>query len=531
LSVSPKLVFLEAPVFFMEETDMCYPTPTILAVQQAIPTGCVAKALAPSQRLTLGVHALAGDSTVADLADTFNVSRKFVYQQAATARDALQEAFAAPAVAEDQVLFHLPVTKAWLRQATLGLTLICHSSLRNVQEFFRDLLDFKISIGSVHNILREAVAKARWHNLRPYLKNIVYAALDELFQSGRPVLVGVDVASTYCFLLSLEDHRDAETWGIRLLELEDRGFAPKATIADFGTGIRAGQELALPGIPCRGDVFHVLKELTPLVTYLENRAYDAIAAQHKLQHKKTKMQSQARRNQTRQLQALVRKAHWAAQVEVKAVALADDVALLARWLHYDIFAISGLPYADRCALFDFILAELQAREALCSHRIGPVYTLLKNHRNELLAFAAQLDQDLANVAADFHVPVTIVRQLLDLETLDLRQARRWQKEAVLRQKLGQRFHHLSQAVLDVTEHAVRASSVIENLNSRLRPYFFLRRQLGPDYLVLLQFYLNHRRFLRSEHPERVDKSPAELLTGESHPHWLEMLGCTPFSRN
>ena len=54
----------------------------------------------------------------------------------------------------------------------------------------------------------------------------------------------------------------------------------------------------------------------------------------------------------------------------------------------------------------------------------------------------------------------------------------------------------------------------------------LRRSLGQDYLQLLQFFLNHRRFLRSEHPERVNKSPTELLTGESHPHWLEMLGFT-----
>ena len=84
---------------------------------------------------------------------------------------------------------------------------------------------------------------------------------------------------------------------------------------------------------------------------------------------------------------------------------------------------------------------------------------------------------------------------------------------------------------DLADRVVRASSVIENINSRLRTYFFLRRQLGSEYLVLLQFFLNHRRFLRSEHPERVDKSPAELLTGQSHAHWLEMLGYTRFSQN
>lgn len=123
------------------------------------------------------------------------------------------------------------------------------------------------------------------------------------------------------------------------------------------------------------------------------------------------MQRQARRDQIRQVQALARKAFLAAQAEAKAVALADDVALLARWLHYDVFAVSGLPYGDRCALFDFILGQLQAREPLCPHRLGPVCTLLKNQRDQLLAFAAQLDGDLAQLAAEFQVPVTIVREL------------------------------------------------------------------------------------------------------------------------
>jgi hypothetical protein len=40
---------------------------------------------------------------------------------------------------------------------------------------------------------------------------------------------------------------------------------------------------------------------------------------------------------------------------------------------------------------------------------------------------------------------------------------------------------------------VRASSVIENLNSRLRSYFFLRRHLGREHLALLQFFLGLRQ--------------------------------------
>jgi hypothetical protein len=159
--------------------------------------------------------------------------------------------------------------------------------------------------------------------------------------------------------LSLEDHCDADTWGVRLLELQRQGFHPKATIADAGKAIRAGQGLAMPGLPCRGDVFHALKTVQSLVTFLENRAYAA----------------------------------------------------------------------------------------------------------------------------------------------------------------------------EVARQTVRASSLVENLTSRLCNYSFLRRHLGPDYLALLQFLLNHRRFVRSQRPERVGKSPAELLSGTRHPHWLQMLGYVRFSRN
>jgi hypothetical protein len=77
---------------------------------------------------------------------------------------------------------------------------------------------------------------------------------------------------SYCYLLSLEAHRDADTWGVRLLELVGRGFQPRATIADFAGGLRAAQAEVLPDVPCRGDVFPVLNEAVPLVTYLENRA-------------------------------------------------------------------------------------------------------------------------------------------------------------------------------------------------------------------------------------------------------------------
>jgi hypothetical protein len=514
----------------MEETDVYHSIPVVRAFQQAIPNNCTAKTLGPGERMAISVQALAGHQTITGLAGGAGVSRKFVYQLRDRAQTALADAFA-PTIADDQVLFHLPVTKDWLRQTALGLTLICHSSYRGVHEFCRDLLGVNVAVGTVSNIIHDAIDKARLHNQNQNLANVRIAGLDEIFQHRQPVLVGADIHSTYCFLLSAEDQRDGDTWALRLMECQDRGFAPQATVADFGTGIRAGQQRAMPNVPCRGDIFHARHELTPVVTFLENRAYDAISAQDKLERKKTKLQQQVRRNQGGQLAALSRKVTAAAAEQAKAITLADDVATLARWLGADVFAVSALPYDDRCALFDFIVAELQARACLCPHRLGPVCTLLRNHRDQLLAFAWQLDEDLAKLAAEFEVPLALVRDLLDLQSLDQRLPLLWQKEAALRKRLHGRFYQIEQAVRALREQVVRASSIIENINSRLRSYFFLRREIGSGYLELLQFFLNHRRFLRSEHLERVDKSPAELLTGQTHPHWLEMLGYSRSCQN
>jgi hypothetical protein len=44
------------------------------------------------------------------------------------------------AAAEDDVLFELVVTKAWLCQMIVALALICRGSYRGVIEFMRDLL-------------------------------------------------------------------------------------------------------------------------------------------------------------------------------------------------------------------------------------------------------------------------------------------------------------------------------------------------------------------------------------------------------
>src|SRR5262245_31787547 len=121
-----------------------------------LPTACPARSLPPQARQQLALDALAGQAITA-LADQQQASRKFVYQQLHHAHEALDQAFAPPSADPPQLLFWLPVTKPWLRQLVLGLTLICHSSVRGVTELLADLFDYPLSLGSVHNVLAQAV--------------------------------------------------------------------------------------------------------------------------------------------------------------------------------------------------------------------------------------------------------------------------------------------------------------------------------------------------------------------------------------
>ena len=102
-----------------------------------------------------------------------------------------------------------------------------------------------------------------------------------------------------------------------------------------------------------------------------------------------------------------------------------------------------------------------------------------------------------------------------------------QKYQILSQlwhKFGDKFIEIEKETQAVLEKTIRSSSIVENVNSVLRGYFFLRKSAGTEFLKLLQFFLNHRVIKNSPNEIRNNKTPREALTGVSHPHWLELLG-------
>jgi hypothetical protein len=105
----------------------------------------------------------------------------------------------------------------------------------------------------------------------------------------------------------------------------------------------------------------------------------------------------------------------------------------------------------------------------------------------------------------------------------------WQAWNRLHAAIGRPFYAVYAAVSQAMKSTPRSSSLVENLNSRIRNCLTLRRHLNGScaWLGPLQFFFNHRRFIRGRCSGRVGKSPREVMTGHGHPHWLTLLGLGP----
>ncbi len=334
----------------------------------------------------------------------------------------------------------------------------------------------------------------------------------------------MDNHSSYCFLLEEAQHRDEDTWGWHLLEAIEQGLAPNYIIADAGKGIRAAHRAIWENKVCQGDLWHILDQATTLVRSLAKKAQGATTQREKLQAQMEKT------NLGIISGSLLNKLTKAIKNEQKWLNLASDVKILVYWLRMDILCLAGASWSERMELMDFVIDELKIRETKAHKGMKALRVALSNQKDDLLAFSNLIDQKLSEIALRFKIPLSWVREVCLLRKKPLSTNQDWQKWNELHKKMSHKFWEINQAVEFALNSTPRASSLVENLNSRLRNYFPLRKHLGSDYLELLQFFLNHRTFMESRKPERVGKSPAELMTGEKHPHWLEMLGFEMFQR-
>jgi hypothetical protein len=449
---------------------------------------------------------------VARLARRHGTSRKFVRAQRERAREAIDVAFAEPPAAPLVETFPR-VSETWVRRFALAVILIVHGSYRQVVELLRDLFGLSLSIGTIHSWVEQAAQP----NDQPRAGSVGVRKACTTRSSGQPA----GACRHRCrldLLLSAAGRQSSATptpGACTCWTLPSKGSIPTTRWPTRARGCRAGQVAAWGDKPCHGDVFHVRQPSAGGVTNVLTRLAKGSASRREALE--LEMSAAKDGGDGRQLSARLGRAR---QAEVQARHLAADVASLTGWLGHDVLSLAGPHVEERRELFDFIVAQLRLREALAAHRIRPLRVALQRQRDDVLGFARVLDGKLASIAQRRNMPLYWVRQVCRWHRKKPTSAY-WQQRSTRGWARGSWPSSPTCVDLDDTP---RSSSMVENLNSRLRRYFFLRRHLGDAYLSLLQFFLNHRAFMRSRRVERVGKTPKQLLTGQVPAHWLELLG-------
>jgi hypothetical protein len=84
------------------------------------------------------------------------------------------------------------------------------------------------------------------------------------------------------------------------------------------------------------------------------------------------------------------------------------------------------------------------------------------------------------------------------------------------------FISLKEAIYTELDQIIQASSMVECINSILRPYLNVsKNQVTQEFLNLFMFYHNHRRYHAGK---RKGKTPMELLMGkEQKEDWITLL--------
>jgi hypothetical protein len=485
-------------------------------------TNCSAKNISIDTRKIIALQAIQKKEKIINIAANNQVSRDFVYAQKNKAINAVDIAF--QAVNDNDVLFYLPITKKWLVSFILCLMLHCRACYRGISKLLVDAFDYNISIATIHNIVTAAATTAKNINIKQDLTGLTVAAHDELFHHDKPILTGVDIPTLYCHLLSKEDSRDGDTWAINLLDLEKQNFNPARVIADDGSGLRLGHALALGDIPCDLDNFHILKDLMDMRRYFQNKEKSSTTFSFACEKKLMSAKNQEVLNKCSE------QLNLAIADEKLMKYLSTNINILVSWMDHDILNKPGSNISERRELFNFVVEELENLAQQHPHRILPICIKLRDGMEMLLSFVDVLEKKFMTIAEQHQCSIDIIWEICQLQRCQyLSDNYMFRSEGIV-ERLGDSFDAIEEAVMGALDSTERTSSLVENLNSRISAYLFVRKYSDQKFLDLLQYFFNHTPFLRSERDYRVKKTPTELLTGKSHDHWLKLLGCYKFQR-
>ncbi len=366
--------------------------------------------------------------------------------------------------------------------------------------------------------------------------HLIFYLSDEIFALGCPILVTIDPVSTAILRIELASDRTGSTWKQHFSELKDHQFIATGLGSDRGAGIINGFHDLYPDVTWCSDHFHEFTDLTTLRGTLEKQAYAAIAEEEErlriFNNAKSKENRQKRRQQY--ASAKVDCNQQIAQYQQ----VSDVLDLLFPGLYF--FDPSTGQYRQECQVKSDVLTLMDLLDE-CEHpKLQQQTQAIRNHIDDIGVCYQQVEEICLELA-----------KTLSAETLNF-VGLAWQHDHQSHQHKGkQKKYHLAECKfwLEVAmpllgKHAqqqidqafklfngmVRTSSLVEMVNSQIRPYLnSCKGQVTQEHLNLIMFYHNHHLYKSGK---RKGKAPLELLTGiPLEGDWLDRLLQIQFKAN
>jgi hypothetical protein len=356
---------------------------------------------------------------------------------------------------------------------------------------------------------------------------VVFYLSDEIFARHQPILVTIEAQSTAILKIQLASDRSAETWKAHFADLGDHRFHSIGMASDRGLGLVAGYQAACQDARWVCDRFHEFHDLFDRRHQLERKAYAAIAKENEAAHTFHHAKSEA--NLHKRLQHYEH-AHHACE---QAMARYDQLDLLLHLLRDALHLCS--PFG-RLRTVEGVRSELTSLLSLIEEVDDAVLPkLLQPIRSHLDDILAPFEQAESIHAELLHL---LPQQILDALVLA------WHHEHLSYQSqakhkryhqyenqqwldfaeglLDHQFEPLKVLVFEKLDSIIQASSLVELVNSFIRPYLNSSKgQITQETLNLIMFYHNHRRYKSGK---RQGKAPIELLTGEAlEADWVALL--------
>ena len=453
------------------------------------------------------------------IAKYYQISRTFLYQLLLMANLHLEVLFS-----DEKRLFQKD--HRHLEQLLLLLRLEGKCSLLSIASIVKALEYHPNSVGYLSQFFHSAGQGLPSTLLMPS-KTWVFYLSDEIFALHAPILVTIDARSTTILHIELASERSAETWKAHFEALEEHHFCSLGMASDRATGLMAGYHAACDMALWVADYFHEFRDLFAVLPQLERKAYAAIDQEYEAARTFANAKSEA--NLHKRLE------HYdtAHRTCEQAMALYDQLAILLHLLREALHLCS--PHgrlrtqahvrSELLLLFDMI-ETLDC--AAITHTLKP----LRKHLDDLLVPFKQAE------AIDAELRLVVPHAAVDFFVLawhhDHLSAQSGSKKKGYHQRerdfwlacadglLGDAFDTLKVLVFDKLDSIVRASSLVEMVNSLIRPYLHsCKGQITQEALNLIMFYHNHRRYKSGK---RQGKAPLELLTGKPlEAPWWELL--------